>query len=262
MELVQLNSSDVNLKIVELSKSMYSSTGETSASSSSTSYSNPYNDPIPPSPPPDKQLSYPRHPDVKLQKLPFYRVEDTLLKPSSLQPNGNGRFQEQNFSFYLTPGQSSDISNSSYRNDLGRPEYRIQLLMRFSLLETSCDQEDNFPSSICVKVNNKLCPLPNPVPTNKAGAEPKRPPRPINITNLAKLSSTSANSINVSWAVEVGKAHTVSVYLVENLSYLDLFNQLKAKGQRQPDYTVALIKEKLADRDQEIATTSCKVTQM
>ena len=134
--------------------------------------------------------------------------------------------------------------------------------MRFSLLETSCDQEDNFPSSICVKVNNKLCPLPNPVPTNKAGAEPKRPPRPINITNLAKLSSTSANSINVSWAVEVGKAHTVSVYLVENLSYLDLFNQLKAKGQRQPDYTVALIKEKLADRDQEIATTSCKVTQM
>merc|ERR1712203_522450 len=32
------------------------------------------------------------------------------------------------------------------------------------------------------------------------------------------------------------------------------------KGQRQPDYTRALIKEKLADQDQEIATTSCKVT--
>ena len=87
--------------------------------------------------------------------------------------SGNGRFQEQNFEFYLTPGQSSDISNSSYRNDLGRPDYRTQLLMRFSLLETSCEQEDNFPSSICVKVNQRLCPLPNPIPTNKPGAEPK-----------------------------------------------------------------------------------------
>ena len=29
---------------------------------------------------------------------------------------------------------------------------------------------------------------------------------------------------------------------------------------RQPDYTKALIKEKLADKDQEIATTSCKVS--
>ena len=197
--------------------------------------------------------------------------------------SGNGRFQEQNFEFYLTPGQSSDISNSSYRNDLGRPDYRTQLLMRFSLLETSCEQEDNFPSSICVKVNQRLCPLPNPIPTNKPGAEPKvllsqstpkssvsvlckniitfqRPPRPINITALCKLSATTSNTINVSWAVEIGRAHTVSVYLVENLSFMDLFNQLKAKGLRQPDYTKALIKEKLADKDQEIATTSCKVS--
>ena len=80
------------------------------------------------------------------------------------------------------------------------------------------------------QVNNKLCPLPNPIPTNKPGAEPKRPPRPINVTALCKLTATSPNQINVSWAVEVGKAHTVSIYLVESLSFLDLFNQLKAKG--------------------------------
>ena len=60
--------------------------------------------------------------------------------------------------------------------------------------------------------------------------------------------------------MEIGRAHTVSVYLVESLSFMDLFNQLKAKGLRQPDYTKALIKEKLADKDQEIATTSCKVS--
>ena len=264
MDLVKLNSSDINLKIKELSSSMYRSLGSNSATTSNagSTYSNPYTDPIPPSSPPAAahKLVYPTYPDVSLKKLPFYKIEETLLKPCSLQPNGNGRFQEQTFTFYLTPGQSSDISNSSYRSEQGKPEYRKQIQMRFSLLETSCEQEDNFPSSICVKVNGKLCPLPNPIPTNKPGAEPKRPPRPINITPLCKLSSTTANYINVSWAVEVGRAHTVSVYQVDNLTYQELLSQLRAKGQRQPDYTVALIKEKLADQDQEIATTSCKVS--
>jgi len=277
IELVHINSSDINIKIKELSTNMYRSIATsksnntsnyiaTNAASTSTSssqgatYSNPCTDPIPPSPPPATSLVYPTYPDVSLKKLPFYKIEETLLKPCSLQPNGNSRFQEQNFTFYLTPGQTSEISNSSYRNEQGKPEYRKQVQMRFSLLETSCEQEDNFPSSICVKVNGKLCPLPNPIPTNKPGAEPKRPPRPINITPLCKLSSTTANYINVSWAVEIGRAHTISVYQVENLTYKDLFDQLKAKGLRQPDYTRALIKEKLADQDQEIATTSCKVT--
>ena len=30
-------------------------------------------------------------------------------------------------------------------------------LFRFCLFETSCVQEDNFPSSLCVKVNGKIC---------------------------------------------------------------------------------------------------------
>jgi len=264
VELIELGSSDIKIKIKELSNNMYQSLGNTASTSSGSSqgasYTNPYTDPIPPSPPATHSLVYPTYPDVALKKLPFYKIEEILLKPCSLQPNGNGRFQEQNFTFYLTPGQTSEISNSSYRNDLGKPEYRKQVQMRFSLLETSCEQEDNFPSSICVKVNGKLCPLPNPIPTNKPGAEPKRPPKPINITPLCKLSSTTANYINVSWAVEVGRAHTISVYQVENLTYKDLLDQLKGKGQRQPDYTRALIKEKLADQDQEIATTSCKVS--
>jgi hypothetical protein len=50
--------------------------------------------------------------------------------------------------------------------------------------------------------------------------------RPINITSMCKLCATSPNNVNVSWAVESGKAHTVSVYLVENLTYQDLLNRL------------------------------------
>ena len=152
---------------------MYKSLGTNAATTSSTStqgasYSNPYTDPIPPSPPPAHKLVYPTYPDVSLKKLPFYKIEETLLKPCSLQPNGNGRFQEQNFTFYLTPGQTSEISNSSYRNEQGKPEYRKQVQMRFSLLETSCEQEDNFPSSICVKVKWQALSPTKPNPNQQA----------------------------------------------------------------------------------------------
>ena len=80
-------------------------------------------------------------------------------------------------------------------------------------------------------------PLPNPIPTNKPGVEPKRPPKPINITGLCKLSSTVPNYLNVSWAVEVGSGYTVSVYYVEKLSSSDLMDELKKKGKRNADFT-------------------------
>ena len=48
---------------------------------------------------------YPTYPDVKLRNLPFYKIEGVLMKPSSLQPKGLARFQEQTFSFHLTPSQ-------------------------------------------------------------------------------------------------------------------------------------------------------------
>lgn len=113
---------------------------------------------------------------------------------------------------------------------------------------------------ILLQVNGRLQPLPNPIPTNKPGVEPKRPPKPINITGLCKLSPTVPNYLNVSWAVEIGKGFTVSVYYVDKLSSTDLMNQLKSKGQRNADYTRALIKDKLNDKDCEISTTSCKVS--
>jgi len=75
LALVKLNSSDINLKIQDLSKNMYRTDPGTEASTSSTStYSNPYTDPIPQSPPPASRLVYPTFPDVSLKKLPFYKL--------------------------------------------------------------------------------------------------------------------------------------------------------------------------------------------
>ena len=109
-------------------------------------------------------------------------------------------------------------------------------------------------------MNGKIQPLPNPIPTNKPGVEPKRPPKPIDITALCKLSSTVPNYVDVSWAVDFGRGFTVSVYYVDRLASSDLLKELKDRGTRHADYTRALIKEKLNDKDSDIATTSCKVT--
>lgn len=122
----------------------------------------------------DNNLMYPERPDVKLRNLPFYKIEDVLMKPSSLQPRNNQRFNEQNFSFHLTPQQASQINQGSFRDTCGRQDFKKQIQLRFSLLETSCEQDDNFPASITVKVNGRLQTLPNPIPTNKPGVEPKR----------------------------------------------------------------------------------------
>merc|ERR1712038_1068435 len=71
---------------------------------------------------------------------------------------------------------------------------------------------------------------------------------------------TISNYVDVSWAVEIGRGFTVSIYYVDKLSPKDLMKALRDRGIRQPDYTRALIKEKLDDTDNDVLTTSCKVT--
>lgn len=205
---------------------------------------------------------YPIHPDVKLKKLAFFDVLATLLKPATLVPsNTTQRIQEGSFFFHLTPQQATDIATNRDIRNVNKIEHTIQVQLRFCLLETSCEQEDYFPPNIVVKVNNKLCPLPNPIPTNKPGVEPKRPPRPVNITPNVKLSPLVANHIAVSWCTEYNRGYAAACYLVRKLTSSQLLQRMKTKGVKPADYTRALIKEKLnEDADCEIATTMLKVS--
>ncbi|KAG7163410.1 E3 SUMO-protein ligase PIAS3-like, partial [Homarus americanus] len=141
-------------------------------------------------------------------------------------PQGSGRYQESTFTFSLTPQQANKIANS---RDLrpGKQDYSVQVQMRFCLLETTCEQEDNFPPNIAVKINEKMCPLP------------------------------------VSWASEYGRCYVISVYLVQKLSSDDLLQRLKNRGAKIADFTRSLIKQKLQeDADCEIATTSLRCSLM
>ncbi|XP_041372944.1 E3 SUMO-protein ligase PIAS2-like isoform X4 [Gigantopelta aegis] len=206
-------------------------------------------------------IGIPVHPDVRFKHLPFYDVLGELMKPTSLVPKNNSRFQESYFVFHLTPQQAQDIAMSRDFRPGARCEYTVQVQLRFCLLETSCEQDDNFPPSICVRVNGKMAPLPNPLPTSKPGVEPKRPGRPVDITSLCRLSPTISNQLDVSWASEYARGYCLSVYLVRRLTSDILFHRLKQFGNRHPDHTKALIKEKLTqDPDSEIATTSLRVS--
>ncbi|XP_064295447.1 E3 SUMO-protein ligase PIAS2 isoform X3 [Phalacrocorax carbo] len=205
----------------------------------------------------------PVHPDVQLKSLPFYDVLDVLIKPTSLVQSGIQRFQEKFFIFALTPQQVREICISRDFLPGGRRDYTVQVQLRLCLAETSCPQEDNYPNSLCIKVNGKLFPLPGYAPPPKNGIEQKRPGRPLNVTSLVRLSSAVPNQISISWASEIGKNYSMSVYLVRQLTSAMLLQRLKMKGIRNPDHSRALIKEKLtADPDSEIATTSLRVSLM
>ncbi|KAK5648410.1 hypothetical protein RI129_003309 [Pyrocoelia pectoralis] len=207
--------------------------------------------------------NYPVHPDVKFKRLPFFDVLADLLKPSSLVPQNNQRIQESQFYFHLTPQQATDVASSRDIRPGSKCEYIKQIQLRFCLLETTCEQEDYFPPNVVVKVNNKLCPLPNPIPTNKPGVEPKRPPRPVNITPMVKLSPTVANAVHVSWAADYTRGYTITVALVHKRNSNDLLQRLKSRGMKHSDHTRGLIKEKLnEDADCEIATTCLRVSLM
>ncbi|XP_066557312.1 E3 SUMO-protein ligase PIAS1 isoform X1 [Amia ocellicauda] len=203
---------------------------------------------------------HPVHPDVKLQKLPFYDMLDELIKPTSLASDNSQRFQETCFAFALTPQQVQQISSSMDISGT-KCDFTVQVQLRFCLSETSCPQEDHFPPNLCVKVNGKPCNLPGYLPPTKNGVEPKRPSRPINITSLVRLSTTVPNTIVVSWTAEIGRSYSMAVYLVKQQSSTVLLQRLRSKGIRNPDHSRALIKEKLtADPDSEIATTSLRVS--
>uniref|UniRef100_A0A8C4Z8A4 Protein inhibitor of activated STAT 1 n=1 Tax=Gadus morhua TaxID=8049 RepID=A0A8C4Z8A4_GADMO len=203
---------------------------------------------------------HPVHPDVKLQRLPFYDMLDELIKPTSLSSDNSQRFQETCYAFALTPQQVQQISSSMDISGT-KCDFAVQVQLRFCLSETSCPQEDHFPPNLCVKVNGKPCTLPGYLPPTKNGVEPKRPSRPINITSLVRLSTTVPNTIVVSWTSEIGRSFSMAVYLVRQQTSTVLLQRLRAKGIRNPDHSRALIKEKLtADPESEIATTSLRVS--
>lgn len=203
-------------------------------------------------------------PDCKIRELPFFPVKSTLLRPCNLTPKDSSQeAQQQNLAFYLTQEQANTVNNGRKVEANGMVVYKMHILLRFTKMAPDNVHDDDFPKNLCLKVNNKVCPLPNPkpVPANRPNMEAKRPPKPLIVTSLCKLNTKSClNQISITWTPS-DTTYTVSIYLVEKLTPVDLLGSLKNRGMRDPEITKALIRSKLEDKEQdEIATTSCKVT--
>ncbi|KAK6633301.1 hypothetical protein RUM44_003902 [Polyplax serrata] len=207
-------------------------------------------------------LYYPDHPEVKLKKLPFYKVLHEVIKPSCLVSKDYHIQQKSSFMFYLTPQQASAICLSKEGREV-HPEAAVQGQLRFSLLDTTSRQSDCFPDGLIVRVNNKFCNIQDLPKKKNKDVYTKEPSQPINITPLMKFNSTEANKIDVQWNSEYGLAYILAVFLVQKKTSEDLLNRLKAKAVRDADHTKRMIEEKLnEDADSDIVTTSLRVSLM
>ena len=216
------------------------------------------NIPLPAATPPGR--SHPQPVSVSLKALPFYDVQAALVTPSALQARGPTRFQTASVQFQLSVEQANQIALNRDLRQSAKINHIYQIQLRFCGLDTSEDQPDEFPPSVCVEVNGKMCPLPNPIPTNKPNVEPKRPPKPVDITPLCKLNPTLVNTITIKWSVDHGKSWVLAINLVEKLTSEQLLNRLRDKGTRQKEFTREMIKKKLVDDGDDIATTDIKVS--
>ncbi|KAI9575761.1 hypothetical protein GQX74_015656 [Glossina fuscipes] len=138
--------------------------------------------------------------------------------------------QEVPFYFTLTPQQATEIASNRDIRSSSKVEHAIQVQLRFCLLETSCDQDDCFPPSVAVKVNNKMCQLPNALPQTRSNMEPKRPPRPINVTSNVKLSPTVTNTITVQWSPDYTRGYCIAVPIMISIDIEMLCRQIERHG--------------------------------
>ena len=92
----------------------------------------------------------------KTEKKKKANTAPIILVPSST----NARIQEMGFTFILTPDQATKIACHRDTRPNAKLDYTKQIQMRFCLLDTTSEQEDQFPPSVCVKVNEKMCTLP------------------------------------------------------------------------------------------------------
>ncbi|GFX91483.1 hypothetical protein TNCV_2599321 [Trichonephila clavipes] len=177
----------------------------------------------------------PQYPDVKFKELPFYDVLAELLKPTSLITLPNNRFQQQKFAFCLTLLQVLEFQS----ND-------VQVQLRICLLDSSCEQVDEIPPSICLEVNQVVANLPNPIPNNKLNQELKRPKEPINISSLIKKTATEPNEVQISWASRSGKPYVLGIFLVRRQNSTMLMRRMMGKGVIHRNHTTNMIKKILS----------------
>ena len=135
--------------------------------------------------------------NVSLKPLPFFDTHGCLVQPTALASRGSSRFQTASFQFTLSLDQANDIASNRDLRQTAKISHLYQIQLRFCPLDTTKEQTDEFPPSICVEVNNKMCPLPNPIPPTNPTLNPSDLPNPqtsLRFVNCLQLFPTTLTS--------------------------------------------------------------------
>ncbi|CAB1326628.1 unnamed protein product [Coregonus sp. 'balchen'] len=89
--------------------------------------------------------------------LPFYQTLGTILPPTQLVGSFFSDMQDQEFIIRLTPKQVEQNRNCKELRP-GVPS--VQVVLRFCFTESLGYEEDQYPPCLCIRVNQKLIPLP------------------------------------------------------------------------------------------------------
>lgn len=168
------------------------------------------------------------------------------------------RYQEVPYSFKLSSNQASRVSLT--RNVTNPQLNPVQVHVRFNVINSTGDTDDCFPTSLGVKVNNRMVPIPTICPTNKSTTELRKLSRPIDITPFLRLSPLANNTVTISFMADYQPLQfCFTVQLVKRLEATELLDRLVNSGASDPSETRNLVVEKLrGDDESEILSSSLK----
>ncbi|KAH6923455.1 hypothetical protein HPB50_001276 [Hyalomma asiaticum] len=190
--------------------------------------------------PGDRLLSV--HPLVPFKMQPFYSVLAQLVQPRRLTVTTDKLYQTKRFKFKFEAQHVKDIRASLTKNVGGTHEFRVQVHLRFRLLDASPEQEDSYPSDMAVVVNGRCIALPKPLQSEVPGSISGEVCLPINIVLCCFVSDRRVNTVIVDWCPLRGQEFAVGVFLVRKLSVTTLVAIMQ---HRRVHDTRAIVKQKL-----------------
>uniref|UniRef100_A0A0R3S060 E3 SUMO-protein ligase gei-17 n=1 Tax=Elaeophora elaphi TaxID=1147741 RepID=A0A0R3S060_9BILA len=198
---------------------------------------------------------------LNIADLPFYDKQQTLLELSELPANISGIRSTSRlaFTFAIPPNIMPHIS---YRNE-STSLPRIELQLRFFLLDYSAEQHDDFPPNCNVKIDDVPVTLPNIIPTNKPNAEPKRPSRPVNITPYCQppRDTMRPHRLVVEWSADK-RSWAIGIYVVKRLTADILLQRLldNLATRRDAEETKRVIRSRLSSDDDAIQMETLRMS--
>lgn len=191
-------------------------------------------------------------PGVALRSIPFYDLIDELIRPAGLISDGTvGQINESQVEFRLSITQADMLAMSPGTK---------QIILRFCYLDTNCDQDDNFPPDINVKVNGASISLPPAISNpNKPHIPPKRSGQHVDITAYCKFCPYVNNIIVANWAVDPTdpkRSYAITVITAQKQETMTLLQRIRDRGPSNPDITKKLI----LGTDNEVATMNLQTS--